>query len=210
MMSSNDATQWPRAVIFGLDGVLLDGFAEETHRPAGDIRVFRGVRGMLRALQSLRVRTAVTTGQSGSQARSLLRKRGLLGLLDAVVGSDDAPRPDIVPHALGVLDVPAPAAVMIGEAVGDLRSAQTAGVAAAVAAWGNGDETTLRAEAPDLVLHSPGQVPVLCGWGHRLLCGLGTQRTFRQARPVPPRGASRSRHLDEPAVTTAQASGNDY
>lgn len=229
------STQWPRAVIFDLDGVLVDSFAvmrkafsvayaevvgranppfeeyskhlgryfpeimrimglppemeapfvRESQRLAADVRVYPGVRGMLTALRSLRVRTAVATGKSGSRARSLLRTHGLLDSLDIVVGSDEVarpkPHPDIALRALDALDVPGEAAVMIGDAPSDLQTAKSAGVTAAAAIWGEGDETVLRAEAPDLVLRHPDEVPVVCGWGERPVCGPGTQRLFRQA-----------------------------
>jgi AHBA synthesis associated protein len=215
--------QWPRAVIFDLDGVLVDSFAvmrkafavayrevvggerapfeeysrhlgryfpeimrimrlpaemeapfvRESQRLAGDVEVFRGVPEMLAALRNLGIRTAVATGKSGDRARSLLRLHGLLGLLDTVVGSDEVarpkPHPDIVRRVLTMINMPASATVMIGDAVTDLRSAKSAGVTAAAAIWGDCDEIALRAEEPDLVMHSPEQVLALCGWDQRLL-----------------------------------------
>lgn len=171
--------------IMGLPQEMEAPFVRESQRLVGEVRVYQGVRGMLAALQGMRICTAVATGKSGSRARSLLGKHGLLGWLDVVIGSDEVarpkPHPDIALRALEVLGMPGSAAVMIGDAVSDLQSAKSAGVTAAAAVWGEGDERTLRAAEPDLVLHHPDQVPVLCGWGHRLACGLGTQRIFRQA-----------------------------
>jgi AHBA synthesis associated protein len=57
--------------------------------------------------------------------------------------------------------IPATAAMMIGDAVTDLRSAQAAGVAAVAAIWGEGDEEQLRAAEPDFVLRQPAEVPML-------------------------------------------------
>lgn len=123
--------------IMGLPPEMEEPFVRESHRLAHEVRVYDGVPAMLGLLRELRVPTAVATGKSGPRARSLLEQLGLLDRFDTVIGSDEVarpkPAPDIVEHALRVLDVAPTAAVMIGDAVTDLQSAQSAGVAAAAA-----------------------------------------------------------------------------
>jgi AHBA synthesis associated protein len=152
--------------LMGLPQEMEEPFVRESHRLAGEVRVYDGVSDMLAVLRSMRIGTAVATGKSGSRARSLLGTHGLLKMFDVVIGGDEVPRPkpapDMVLRALRVLDVPASAAVMVGDAVTDLRSAQSAEVAAVAALWGEGDEMTLLAADPDLVLRDPSQVPLLC------------------------------------------------
>jgi len=52
--------------------------------------------------------------------------------------------------------------MMIGDAVIDLLSAQSAGVAAVAALWGQTDEPALLAARPDAVLREPAEVLALC------------------------------------------------
>jgi AHBA synthesis associated protein len=151
--------------IMGLPAEMEAPFVRESARLAHEVRVYPGVAAALDQLRDMGIGTAVATGKSGSRARSLLELLGLLDKFDVVVGSDEVarpkPAPDIVERALRVLRVPADAAVMVGDAVTDLRSAQAAGVVAAAAVWGEGDETELLAAGPDVVLRQPQEVPML-------------------------------------------------
>ncbi|HEU5473554.1 MAG TPA: HAD-IA family hydrolase [Actinophytocola sp.] len=151
--------------IMGLPAEMEEPFVRESQRLAHQVRIYDGVPAMLGLLRTLGVPTAVATGKSGPRARSLLGQLGLLRRFDAVIGSDEVrrpkPAPDIVERALAVLAVPASAAVMVGDAVTDMRSAQSAGVRAAAAVWGEGEEADLVAANPDMVLRHPMAVPML-------------------------------------------------
>jgi AHBA synthesis associated protein len=175
--------------IMGLPAAMEQPFVRESYRLAGQIAVYDGVRPMLTLLYQRGIRTAVATGKSGARARSLLGQLDLLSMFDVVIGSDEVarpkPAPDIVLHALDHLDVPARAAVMIGDAVTDLRSAQAAEVTAAAATWGEGDEAELLAARPDLVLRDPADVIVLLG---------ALRPAHRPARVLQPAHALRSAH----------------
>ncbi|WP_263247593.1 HAD-IA family hydrolase [Saccharopolyspora rosea] len=148
--------------IMGLPPDMEAPFVRESYRLQSRVRVYDGVPAMLHRLRDLGIRTAVATGKSGARARSLLGDLGLLPLFGAVIGSDEVPRPkpapDIVRRALRELAVPPGAAVMVGDAVSDLRSARAAGVASAAAVWGEGDEAGLRAAAPDFVVREPAEI----------------------------------------------------
>ncbi|MFI6024646.1 HAD-IA family hydrolase [Amycolatopsis magusensis] len=153
--------------IMGLPLAMEEPFVRESYRLAGEVEVHDGVRDTIATLRERGHRIAVATGKSGPRARSLLRTLGLIDLFDVVIGSDEIahpkPAPDIVLHAMDVLDVPADRSMMIGDAVTDLQSAQAAGVTAVAAVWGcEGDTADLLAAGPDVVLERPEELLALC------------------------------------------------
>jgi AHBA synthesis associated protein len=153
--------------IMGLPLAMEEPFVRESYRLAHLVPVHDGVRGLLGELRARGHRTAVATGKSGARARSLLDQLGLLPEFDVVIGSDEVarpkPAPDIVRRALDVLEMPVGRAMMIGDAVTDLQSAQAAGVTAVAALWGiEGDRDALLAAGPDVVLEAPHELLALC------------------------------------------------
>ncbi|WP_242902336.1 HAD-IA family hydrolase [Actinomadura terrae] len=153
--------------IMGLPLEIEEPFVRESYRLAGEVTVFDGVEPLLAELGRRGLGLAVATGKSGPRARSLLARLGIAGHFAHIIGSDEVPRPkpapDIVEHALGLLGVRAAEAVMVGDAVTDLRSARGAGVAAVAALWGEGDPEPLLAERPDAVLRRPADLLDLLG-----------------------------------------------
>jgi AHBA synthesis associated protein len=151
--------------IMGLPGEMQEPFVRESARLAGEVRVYPGIIAALDTLRDMGVATAVATGKSGERARTLLARLDMLDRFDLVVGSDEVdrpkPAPDIVQRPLRVLDIPTSAAMMVGDAVTDLRSAQAAGVTAVAAVWGEGNEAELLAAGPDFLLRRPDEVPKL-------------------------------------------------
>lgn len=152
--------------IMGLPLEMEAPFVRESYRLAHLVTVFDGVPEMLRELRAHGIGLAVATGKSGPRARSLLEQLGLLDLFTVVIGSDEVarpkPAPDIVLKALDVLGSDPARTVMIGDAVTDLTSARGAGVAAIAALWGEGDDETLLAEHPDVVLRAPSELLGVC------------------------------------------------
>ncbi|GLX11614.1 HAD-IA family hydrolase [Microbispora sp. NBRC 16548] len=145
--------------IMGLPPEIEEPFVRESYRLSREVTVFDGVEPLLEELNRHGLPLAVATGKSGPRARSLLGELGLAGRFAHVIGSDEVPRPkpapDIVERALRLLGVRPEEAVMIGDAVTDLRSARGAGVAAVAALWGESEAAPLLAERPDAVLHRP-------------------------------------------------------
>ncbi len=152
--------------LMGLPPEMEKPFVRESHRLAGEVRVYDGVPEMLAALHGAGARLGVATGKSGERARSLLELLGLLPQLDVVVGSDEVarpkPAPDIVEAALASLDADAASAIMIGDAPTDLQAARGAGAGTGAALWGALYQEELLDERPDVVLHSPADVAVAC------------------------------------------------
>ncbi|MGI5329408.1 HAD-IA family hydrolase [Actinomadura nitritigenes] len=145
--------------IMGLPPEIEEPFVRESYRLAGEVTVFEGVGPLLAGLRRRGLRLAVATGKSGPRARSLLGVLGIAGYFEQVIGSDEVarpkPAPDIVERALGLLGARPDEAVMVGDAVTDLRSARAAGVGAIAALWGESDPAPLLAERPDAVLRRP-------------------------------------------------------
>ncbi|GGS50269.1 HAD-IA family hydrolase [Streptomyces griseoviridis] len=141
-------------------------FVRESARLADRVTLFPGVHDLLRLLRHHGVKCAVATGKAGWRARSLLDRLGVLPLFDHVIGSDEVarpkPAPDIVLRALDLLRVDAEEAIMVGDAVTDLAAARDAGVAAAAALWGETDERSLLAAAPEHTLRKPADLAELC------------------------------------------------
>ncbi|ONI76206.1 phosphoglycolate phosphatase [Actinosynnema sp. ALI-1.44] len=155
----------------GLPSAMAEPYVRESYRLADTVRAHDGVPHLLNVLRGMGIRIAVATGRSRERAVWLLDRLNLLPQIDVVVGSDEVrspkPAPDIVIEALIRLDVPADAAIMVGGAVADVRSAQAAGVVAAAAVWGESATADLLAARPDLVLRRPSDVHLLCGVDHR-------------------------------------------
>lgn len=145
----------------GLPLAMEAPFVAESHRLAHRISLYDGVPDLLTGLRERGVRCAVATGKSGDRARRLLDGLGVLELFDHVIGSDEVahpkPAPDIVRRALELMAVHRDAAVMIGDAVLDLRSARAAGVTAVAALWGECDRESLLAAGPDACVASPAE-----------------------------------------------------
>lgn len=150
----------------GLPAELEEPFVRESYRLADQVPVVDGVVDLLRTLRERGFRLAVATGKAGPRARSLLTTLGLIEYFDQVVGSDEVvnpkPAPDIVMRALSLIDARPEAAVMVGDAPADMRSARGAGVTAVAATWATVDEEELIGSDPDFVIHSPKDLLALC------------------------------------------------
>ncbi|GAA3537518.1 HAD-IA family hydrolase [Amycolatopsis ultiminotia] len=153
--------------IMNLPLEMEEPFVRESYRLADQVKVFDGITELLLTLRARGLRLAIATGKSGPRARSLLDRLGLLPFFAHVIGSDEVdrpkPAPDIVRHALRLLDVPAERAIMVGDAPTDLASAHGAGVASAAALWAPPDDVgELLAGRPDVVLQHPADLLALC------------------------------------------------
>lgn len=152
--------------IMGLPLEMQEPFVRESYRLADQVRVFDGVPEVLSTLRDRGIGLTVATGKSGTRARSLLDRLGLLRLFQRVIGSDEIenpkPAPDIVLAALDTLGLGPDRAIMIGDAVTDLASATAAGVPAVAALWGETDEDALLAAGPAAVLRDPRELLALC------------------------------------------------
>jgi pyrophosphatase PpaX len=128
-------------------------------------RLFPGVPEMVGRLADLGCALGVVTSKRRATTEHDLEVFGLAPFIRAAVTSDDVtvfkPAADPVREALRRLGGDARDALMVGDAVFDIRSAAAAGVAAAAALWGARDREAVLAAAPDYVVERPEEVPPL-------------------------------------------------
>lgn len=128
-------------------------------------RLFSGVPEMIERLTRLGCRLGVVTSKRRTTTEHDLEVFGLTPFIRAAVTSDDVtvfkPAADPVREALRRLGGAARDALMVGDAVFDIRSGTAAGVATAAALWGTRDREAVLAAAPDYVVERPEEVPPL-------------------------------------------------
>lgn len=154
----------------GLPATMRGPFIRESNARVSEIRVYEGVRPMLSNLRRSGLKLGIATGKDGARARHILDVLSLRREFDAVLGSDEVerpkPAPDMVLRQLERFEVPPGAALMVGDAVADLRCGRNAGVRTAAALWGDGTPSVLLPEKPDFVLRSPVELLALVGSAH--------------------------------------------
>lgn len=136
-------------------------FYQEHH--ARLTRLFPGVAEMVGRLVDLGCALGVVTSKRRTTTEHDLEVFGLAPFIRAAVTSDDVtafkPAADPVREALRRLGGEARDALMVGDAVLDIRSGTAAGVATAAALWGTRDREAVLAAAPDYVVERPEEVP---------------------------------------------------
>jgi phosphoglycolate phosphatase len=114
--------------------------------------------GIPEALAALANRTlAVLTNKPGELSRRLLEGLGVRSRFAQVLGGDEIvrkPDPSGLLRLLRESDVPAEAAVMVGDSANDVGTARAAGVASVGVSWGF-DTERLLAAGPDRLVERP-------------------------------------------------------
>jgi phosphoglycolate phosphatase-like HAD superfamily hydrolase len=95
---------------------------------------------------------------------------GALQLFSAVVGFEDTaehkPSGEPFQKCLELLGLSATEVIAVGDSPLDIRGARSAGLRGAIGAlWGTADPDSLKAEAPDRLLHEPRELPTLLWTG---------------------------------------------
>jgi phosphoglycolate phosphatase len=136
-----------------------DTAAYRQHHPSvlrSGTRLLPGAAEALRALHGRGLRLGVCSNKPVAFTRELLDYLGIAPLLDVALGPEDVerpkPAPDMVLSALRRLDVPAAAALYVGDMTVDVQTARAAGVAVWVVPTGSDDLDSLRQARPDRVL----------------------------------------------------------
>ena len=95
--------------------------------------VLKGALEVVRASRKSGIRVAVVTNKPEGFSRTILAHYGFAADVDAVVGGDTGPErkpaPDMLLHALNLLNVTVADAVMVGDSPADIGAAKAAGMA---------------------------------------------------------------------------------
>ena len=142
---------------------------------ADHVRLFPGISALLATLKAQHKTLAIVSSKRNARLRDNSTRLGIDGYIDVCIGSDQVthykPHPDSVHVALAALGYHgAPEAVItVGDATGDIRMGQAAGIRTCAVTWGAHDAAALRAVAPDYLADN------VAALQHILLAG-GTAR----------------------------------
>ena len=126
---------------------------------------YPGAAESLRAVHGAGLRTAVVTNKQQRFADALLRRRGLAGWVDVVVGGDTCVRrkPDPQPllFACESLQVAPSESLMVGDSVNDVQAARAAGIPVICVSYGYNEGRDPRTLDCDSLLDSLADLPAL-------------------------------------------------
>ena len=152
----------PRALLFDLDGVLVDARPGGSRRALPDLQTLASLRG--------RLPLGVVTGMTRAEATEHLTVAGVEPLVSVLVTQEDAPsKPDPAPVRLALERLGTTTAWMVGDNPGDCRAARAAGVVPlGVLGPAFGDASDARRDEATRLLHESGAARVLTDLGELL------------------------------------------
>lgn len=128
-----------------------------------------GAKEALNQLRQMKKKIVVVTNNGRLGADRTLERLNLVGVLDAVLTRDDVdelkPDPGIVFKALNLAGAKADEAILVGDAIIDIKAAKAASVRCVAVPSGPFPATRLLQEEPDFIVSSLSDVPELV---HRL------------------------------------------
>jgi phosphoglycolate phosphatase len=128
-------------------------------------RPYPGALQSLCALHGAGLRTAVVTNKQHRFASALLKRLGLAGWVDVVIGGDTCARrkPDPQPllFACESLQVPLSESLMVGDSVNDVQAARGAGIPIVCVSYGYNEGRDPRTLECDALLDSLAELPAL-------------------------------------------------
>ena len=132
---------------------------------AGQVQLMPGAREALNELKQMKKKIVVVTNNGRLGTDRTLDRLELGGVFDGVVTRDDAdqlkPDPGIVLKALDLARVKAGEAILVGDAVIDIRAARAAAVRSVAVPTGPFPAARLLQEEPDFIVSSFLEVPGL-------------------------------------------------
>jgi phosphoglycolate phosphatase len=138
-------------------------------KAAEQAELMPGAIGALNELRQMKKKIVIVTNNGRLGTDRTLEKLNLLGILDAVVTRDDVdelkPDPGIVFKALNLASAKADEAILVGDAIIDIKAAKAASVRCIAVPTGPYPATRLLQEEPDFIVSSLLDVPELV---HRL------------------------------------------
>jgi phosphoglycolate phosphatase len=141
----------------------LEELNEDTAQP------FAGAAELLHTLHDAGLRAAVVTNKQHRFAAALLKRLGLAGWVDIVIGGDTCARrkPDPQPllFACESLKVPPAESLMVGDSVNDVQAARAAGIPVVCVSYGYNEGRDPRTLDCDALLDSLAELPALLNVG---------------------------------------------
>jgi len=132
---------------------------------AGQVKLMSGAREALDELKQMEKRIVVVTNNGRLGAERSLERLQLRGIFDGVVTRDDAdqlkPDPGIVLQALKLARAKADEAILVGDAIIDIKAAKAASVRSVAVPTGPFSASRLLEEQPDFIVGSFLDVPGL-------------------------------------------------
>jgi phosphoglycolate phosphatase len=148
--------------------VEIDLAKYRAHHPSvlrSGTRLLPSVAKTLHELKGAGFRLGICSNKPRVFTGQLVQILGLTGLIDAVVGPEDAPRikpaPDMLLAILSRLALTPARALYIGDMVVDIETARSAGVAVWVIPTGSDSEETLARASPDRSLGTFSEISTL-------------------------------------------------
>jgi pyrophosphatase PpaX len=134
-------------------------YREHLRSNEASVTTFAGMRATLDAFAKLGWQLAIVTTKPAEGALRHLESQGLTSLFGAVITGDRCrnlkPHPEPFLNALAALNVPASAAIAVGDSEHDIRGARAAGATTVAACWGTMSRTKLLSAQPDFVAEQP-------------------------------------------------------
>jgi len=132
---------------------------------AEKVQLAPGAREALNELKQMRKKIVVVTNNGRIGAERTIDRLGLNGIFDGVVTRDDAeelkPDPGIVLKALNLVNVDREDAILVGDAVIDIKAAKAASIRSVAVPTGPFPAARLLQEEPDFIVGSFLEVPGL-------------------------------------------------
>ena len=121
-------------------------------------RIYPGVKETLKTLRDAGLRLACVTNKSAGFTVPLLSTAGLAEYFEHIMcassPTDRKPAPTLLRTLCTRLDMTPASLLMVGDSQKDVRAARAAGCPVAAVVYGYTAEATVRASAPDWVLHN--------------------------------------------------------
>lgn len=138
---------------------LVRVYREFNHREHDRmLKLYDGITHLLEALKEIGVKVGLVTSKSRYTTEMAFALTGIEKYFDASVCADEStgnkPAPDPILTCLGELGVPPREAVYVGDSPADIQAARAAGVRSVAVSWGVFDAERLRAEKPDVLVHT--------------------------------------------------------
>lgn len=145
---------------------LAEAFYEHAHRVCTEhARVYAGVSAMLVEVAGTGMPQGVVSNNQGVLVRTLVRHLELGDHLPVALGEEDVPAPKPDPRGVQLaaqrLGRAPSACIYVGDTLGDLHTAQAAGMACIGVSWGITAKSVLQSASFAAVIDHPRELPAV-------------------------------------------------